>query len=175
MCSQATGSGSTSKVQRAGSPERAYGGPAEFEEFSTEGKEDLYELISSALGRALGGLLSALEDHERMEVLLGASHAVISSAGEGIRLLAGERARQMGEEGFSVERDRELYTSELARASQSYVAAALYSQATGNVLGLAPDSWPWPASEFKPSSDPARNLVKAGALIAAELDRMAAS
>lgn len=92
--------------------------------------------------------------------------------GEGVRRIAQERARQQEEEGFSPERDRELYTTELARASQAYVAAALYAQSTGVALELPPDSWPFADSMFKPSADPVRNLEKAGALIAAELDRL---
>lgn len=36
----------------------------------------------------------------------------------------------------------------------------------------APDEWPWDVSWWKPSADPERNLVKAGALIAAEIDRL---
>lgn len=36
----------------------------------------------------------------------------------------------------------------------------------------APDAWPWDPSWWKPSPDPIRNLVKAGALIAAEIDRL---
>lgn len=32
--------------------------------------------------------------------------------------------------------------------------------------------WPWDAASYKPSEDPVRNLVKAGALIAAEGDRL---
>lgn len=92
--------------------------------------------------------------------------------GPGAVAIVRERHRQIAEEGFSVLRDRELFGAELALASQAYVAAALYAQATGTALGLAPDSWPWPAELFKPSADPARNLEKAGALIAAELDRL---
>jgi hypothetical protein len=33
-------------------------------------------------------------------------------------------------------------------------------------------AWPWDKERWKPSMDPKRNLVKAGALIAAELDRL---
>jgi hypothetical protein len=33
-------------------------------------------------------------------------------------------------------------------------------------------SWPWDAEWWKPSPDSVRNLVKAGALIAAEIDRL---
>jgi hypothetical protein len=32
--------------------------------------------------------------------------------------------------------------------------------------------WPWDQDWWKPSPDPIRNLVKAGALIAAEIDRL---
>lgn len=35
----------------------------------------------------------------------------------------------------------------------------------------APIDWPWADSWWKPSTDPVRNLVKAGALVAAEIDR----
>jgi len=35
-----------------------------------------------------------------------------------------------------------------------------------------PFTWPWEASWWKPSDDPIRNLAKAGALIAAEIDRL---
>lgn len=36
-----------------------------------------------------------------------------------------------------------------------------------------PDGWPWAPEWWKPSNDPVANLVRAGALIAAELDRLA--
>jgi hypothetical protein len=35
-----------------------------------------------------------------------------------------------------------------------------------------PSSWPWDYDWWKPSDDPIRNLTKAGALIAAEIDRL---
>ena len=108
------------------------------------------------------------EGTDVLSVLSDASAAL----GPGAVAIARERHRQIAEEGFSVLRDRELFGAELALASQAYVAAALYAQATGQTLGLAPDSWPWTAELFKPSADPARNLEKAGALIAAELDRL---
>lgn len=34
------------------------------------------------------------------------------------------------------------------------------------------DGWPWSLNWWKPSSDPIKDLVKAGALIAAEIDRL---
>jgi hypothetical protein len=38
--------------------------------------------------------------------------------------------------------------------------------------GHPPDDWPWDWRFWKPSVDPIRDLVKAGALIAAEIDRL---
>lgn len=121
--------------------------------------------LSAAAQHAVDVLAQLGADLDQLEAELGA----------GALAIAGERRRQVSEEGFSVFRDRELFTTELALASQAYVAAALYAQATGQALGLAPDSWPWPAELFKPSASPARNLEKAGALLAAELDRIQAA
>ena len=39
----------------------------------------------------------------------------------------------------------------------------------GRIAGL----WPWERGAFKPSEDAARNFEKAGALLAAEIDRLA--
>lgn len=36
----------------------------------------------------------------------------------------------------------------------------------------APKDWPWEIESWQPSADPIRNLEKAGALIAAEIDRL---
>lgn len=102
---------------------------------------------------------------------VAALRELLASCGPGVLRVAAERARQVAEEGFTTESDS-AYTTELARASQSYVAAALYAQATGSALTLPPDSWPFPPSEFKPSADPVRNLEKAAALLTAELDRI---
>lgn len=74
-----------------------------------------------------------------------------------------ERERQIVEEGYSTKHDDEHTDMELPMAAVCY---ALYggSQAI-------PPSWPWQDDEWKPSTDYAANLVKAGALIAAEIDR----
>lgn len=42
----------------------------------------------------------------------------------------------------------------------------------GNVNVPSDGEWPFDAEWWKPSNDPVRNLVKAGALIAAEIDRL---
>ena len=83
--------------------------------------------------------------------------------------VAAERRRQIEVEGWTPEHDDEHVAGELATAGASYALVAV-----GYGL-LALRTWPWPAG-LKPTT-PRRDLVKAGALILAEierLDRMAA-
>jgi hypothetical protein len=44
--------------------------------------------------------------------------------------------------------------------------------ATNVAMSTEPLAWPWAEKWWKPSEDQVRNLVKAGALIAAEIDRI---
>lgn len=91
----------------------------------------------------------------------------------GIELIAAERQRQIGEEGWTPEHDALHGTEELA------VAAALYAlpdrdrpMRMRDPAGV-PRTWPWGDSWWKPCPDDrVRELVKAGALIAAEIDRL---
>lgn len=74
-----------------------------------------------------------------------------------------ERIRQMSVEGYSHSHDDEHDEGSLVGAAISYALAAISEPEAG-------EFWPW-RNEWKPSPDPVRNLEKAGALIAAELDR----
>jgi hypothetical protein len=98
----------------------------------------------------------------------------------GIELIAEERERQISQEGWSAEDDDRHDSGQLNDAALAYAYAAS-EQARGESLryiqGLEescdlPQPWPWESSWWKPSEDPIRNLVKAGALIAAEIDRL---
>lgn len=89
---------------------------------------------------------------------------------EGARLIAVERQRQVETEGWTPEHDAIHTQGELAASAVAYVQLA---------AGMSPQTvmrhyWPWDAKWLKPSYDPIRNLVKAGALIAAEIDRLTA-
>jgi hypothetical protein len=90
----------------------------------------------------------------------------------GIELIAAERERQISAEGWTSAHDDEHTVGQLIVAAQDYIGAAK------NILRKwdFPDKpfmgWPWDVSWWKPSPDPIRNLVKAGALIAAEIDRL---
>lgn len=90
----------------------------------------------------------------------------------GADLIRLERLRQQAAEGFSIERDARLYPDgELVLAAWAYLTE--HPAFGGDGCGDdPPEAWPWDASWWKPTADPVANLVKAGALIAAELDRL---
>lgn len=76
-----------------------------------------------------------------------------------------ERARQQMAEGYDAEHDDEHVNEELADAAACYIIFAPEP-------GKTPYAWPWNDEDWKPSGDRIRDLVKAGALIAAEIDRL---
>lgn len=87
----------------------------------------------------------------------------------GVELIAAERERQIGL-GWQPSHDDEHTDMELSRAAGAYVFAAVLVNSGLNPN--RPPEWPWEPKWWKPSDDPIRNLTKAGALIAAEIDRI---
>ena len=87
----------------------------------------------------------------------------------GIELIADERQRQITVEGWTPEHDDEHKWGALAKAAACY--AVNHTDAV--VLEDGEDAWPW-SEEWDKRKYPndIRNLVKAGALIAAEIDRV---
>ena len=85
----------------------------------------------------------------------------------GTERITAERSRQIEAEGWTPDHDDAHDKGEMAEAAACY-ALAVHD---GNFLG-APARWPWDESWWKPSEDQIRNLEKAGALIAAEIDRL---
>lgn len=78
-----------------------------------------------------------------------------------------ERQRQQSVEGWMPEHDDEHCNGELAMAAVCYINET----GTVNRNGGKPWGWPWEASWWKPNGR-RRNLVKAGALILAEIERI---
>ncbi|MBJ9695719.1 hypothetical protein [Burkholderia cenocepacia] len=78
-----------------------------------------------------------------------------------------ERRRQIEAEGWTPEHDDHHADGSMA------LAAACYAVADNENYPLAelPDLWPWDPDWWKPSTE-RRNLVKAGALILAEIERL---
>ncbi|QKC99224.1 hypothetical protein [Mesorhizobium sp. NZP2298] len=96
--------------------------------------------------------------------------------------IATERSRQVESEGWTPEHDDKHKDGEMARAAGIYALIAgsnltNYRNATGGynlgtiLGGLMDHYWPWDKSWFKPTSR-RRDLVKAGALIVAEIERL---
>lgn len=94
----------------------------------------------------------------------------------GIERIAAERKRQIEVEGWTPEHDAQHVEGELARAAAVYAKEAAWQASEPTYLSECSVGWPssWDEAWFKPSTDPIRNLEKAGALIAAEIDRIQA-
>lgn len=84
-----------------------------------------------------------------------------------------ERHRQIEAEGWTPEHDDEHASGEMARAAGCYALhSALMAEGYPDAFAAkVPSPWPWPPEWWKPK-DARRNLVKAGALILAEIERL---
>lgn len=80
-----------------------------------------------------------------------------------------ERQRQIGVEGWTPEHDDEHADKSLATAAACY--AAFSNPAGSYTPSNPPPIWPWASKWWKPR-DMRTNLVKAGALILAEIERL---
>ncbi len=92
----------------------------------------------------------------------------------GAQLISEERKRQIKQEGWDEEHDRQNLFGQLAHAARCYLGHALGLIYGGYKQPRRPLEWPWDEKWWKPSDDPVRDLVKAGALIAAQIDRLQA-
>lgn len=84
-------------------------------------------------------------------------------------MLAVERQRQIDQEGWHYKHDDAHDDVELLRAAMCYLNEAICAQAYRS--DGKPLSWPWDDCWWKPTTAE-RNLVKAGALLLAERDRL---
>jgi hypothetical protein len=87
----------------------------------------------------------------------------------GIELIAEERQRQIDAESYTPEHDDEHDSGELAGAGACYALSTVFSE--NGMIRILDRFWPWDVQDWKPTK-PIRDLVKAGALIAAEIDRL---
>ena len=130
------------------------------------------DALRTDVNNAVGASWALEAQRDQAEVTLRA----LRDQPTGIVQIAAERQRQMDTEGWTAVHDDTHVGSELTSAACCYAALAR-RQADGTITGdvdeLPPASgWPWDAEWWKPSNDPKRNLEKAGALIAAEIDRL---
>jgi hypothetical protein len=109
----------------------------------------------------------------------------------GVQLIAAERKRQIKEEGWTAEHDTQHPRGALAKAAICYAAPDRVFELMEDNFGYDfRDPWPWDQRWDKRERDKQtdeliphknltldqriRNLVKAGALIAAEIDKLQA-
>lgn len=93
----------------------------------------------------------------------------------GADLIAAERRRQVEQEGWTPEHDAQHGGESLAIAACCYALPPQMRKWRTTGVGPIPTLWPWNPGYWKPKPDDrVRELVKAGALIAAEIDRLQA-
>lgn len=94
----------------------------------------------------------------------------------GIELIAEERLRQVEIEGWTEQHDvQEHENQELLKAAICYAKAGFEGEDVDKIPKN--NKWPWERIAWKPKNansteNIVRNLTKAGALIAAEIDRL---
>ena len=96
----------------------------------------------------------------------------------GIEIIAAERQRQIEQEGWTPEHDAEHVNDEMALAASAYALPdycrhiVRYYDGYPNEVSY-PRGWPWDPKWWKPCpGNRIKELAKAGALIAAEIDRL---
>jgi hypothetical protein len=126
--------------------------------------------LSTLLESADNALIKVTEELAQLE----AENESGKSMSIGVSMISAERKRQIESEGWAPEHDDKHIYGELATAGASYAMLA-GRQECFRVYCIphgVESTWPFDQSWWKPSADPIRNLVKAGAMIAAEIDRL---
>ena len=89
----------------------------------------------------------------------------VKSLSNAVQSVIAERQRHQSVEGWTPEHDDQYSKSQLLWASSCYVLNAIHP------FNRIPFDWPWTPEWWKPTN-PRRDLVKAGALILAEIERI---
>lgn len=82
--------------------------------------------------------------------------------------IAAERRRQIEQEGWTPEHDDAHSCGEMSQAAGVYAIGSTLRPEQHRVMNRY---WPWAGEWFKPK-DPRRDLIRAGALIVAEIERL---
>lgn len=94
---------------------------------------------------------------------------------QAVKDVVAERRRQIEAEGWTPEHDDTHTCGEMGAAAAAYALSRPYIRSVTSVRGISRNSiaqiWPWSPEWWKPT-DRRRDLVKAGALILAEIERL---
>ncbi|WP_230958690.1 hypothetical protein [Burkholderia stagnalis] len=124
---------------------------------------DAIEYVSSLLEATDAAWSRAGSHAPQAAVHAGTEPASLTAAA---RDVLAERRRQVGQEGWTPAHDDKYRDHELSCAAGCYAMHTLAYPA-----GDPPPAWPWAAEWWKPTTH-RRNLVKAGALIQAAIERL---
>ena len=81
-----------------------------------------------------------------------------------INLVKEEREKQINKHGYTVAYDRQHHDKAVLHGALAYLNSTIYSSTVGI------EDWPFEKESFKPEGD-IKNLVKAAAMIIAEIDK----
>ncbi|HBA3988989.1 TPA: hypothetical protein J5U09_004392 [Escherichia coli] len=108
----------------------------------------------------------ALEETQATDAFLAEVRAQgVKSLSNAVQSVIAERQRHQSAEGWTPEHDDQYSKSQLLWASSCYVLNAIHP------FNRIPFGWPWTPEWWKPTN-PRRDMVKAGALILAEIKRI---
>ncbi|HHR0444948.1 TPA: hypothetical protein ACSXXW_000947 [Pseudomonas aeruginosa] len=137
------------------------------------------ELLSFVVGRVFNGdeagvpVVRAVYRLVARELLAAVSYATAAPAS--LRDVLAERIHQIAA-GYQPENDDELADAALAMAAVCYAEEAHCRvndpERPMRLTWIIPEHWPWNEEDWKPSGGARRNLVKAAALLLAEIDRL---
>ena len=118
-----------------------------------------------AVWAVMGEAISLKKDDD------GADNTMTLYKGTGLAAIVSERWRHIDEEVYDVYHDDTYTGDELALAAATYAipARVRFTSQDGSNM---PRLWPWPDGFKATPADRIRELAKAGALIAAEIDRI---
>lgn len=119
--------------------------------------EELSAVKAREIAKCLRELCAALAQRQQVPLTSAAADVLA------------ERKRQMDVEGWTPEHDDKHKPGELSDAAACY--AAWGGPPSVSSIGLPPPIWPWDCRDWKPSTT-RRDLVKAAALLLAEIERI---
>ncbi|HCM7855483.1 TPA: ead/Ea22-like family protein [Klebsiella pneumoniae] len=131
----------------------------------------LVEALEKAQAENTAGVAGMAESYETTISMLRSRIAELKSrtvTAAAADVLA-ERKRQVTTEGWTPEHDDQHVNFEMAIAGGLYAISAVDSH--HKLRNSAPSAWPWDRKWWK-TDGPRRDLVKAGALILAEIERL---
>ena len=139
--------------------------------YHVEHRTNMCSEVVDANGNVFAECSWSTEAAKRAQRVCDALNAAQSGQRAGVaettaaRDVLAERERQVSAEGWTPEHDDRHDDYEMA------LAAIVYAESAVGYHPTCPDTWPWSSKWFKPST-PRRDLVKAGALILAEIERL---